>query len=419
MKVLFLLCVLFFSAISQAEERTEIILANDSDILIQKFDSDGKTLLIWVPSEYGIRSGSIPFAYSVQYEGVDVWMVDLHQTYMVPTGRKGYEEFEHEDLYQLIEYAQKQGWKKIFIGGDNRAAGLALKAARQWQLNNPKSQALKGLVFFHPHLVDGYTEIGDKARYITIANETNLPFYLIQPEYSTKYMRSKELIAELEKGGSQVFFHPLKGLNGGYYLRPDEDLNDVNIKAKAKAGALVSSALKLLAVMPYPKAAAPKVVVAAKTEIKRAGYKLKEMTPVAAAPLKIKDEEGRVFNLDDLKGKVVLVNFWATWCGPCVEEIPSLVRLGKKMEGKPFKVVTVDIGETKEHVTQFLKMLKIEPNFKVLFDTDGQAAKDWKIYAYPSNYILGKNHKVRYAFRGALEWDNADTIGVIERLIAE
>jgi hypothetical protein len=89
------------------------------------------------------------------------------------------------------------------------------------------------------------------------------------------------------------------------------------------------------------------------------------------------------------------------------------------MEGKPFKVVTVDIGETKEHVTQFLKMLKIEPNFKVLFDTDGQAAKDWKIYAYPSNYILGKNHKVRYAFRGALEWDNADTIGVIERLIAE
>ncbi len=416
---LLLLTLLLISLIAQAETRTEITLPNETDLLVQQFHSDNETLIIWVPSEYGLRSGSMPFAYNVQAEGVDIWMVDLHQTYMAPVGRNGFKTFEYEDIYWLIDYAVKQGWKNIYLGGESRAANLALKAARQWQIKQPDKPVLKGLVFFHPHLIDGYTEIGDKADYVKIAKESNLPIYLFQPQYSTKYLRSKELIKHLEVGGSQVFFHPLLGINGGYHLRPDDDLNEADIIEKAKAGERVARALKMLAFMPLPQTAANEYKGKLKKDSKREGYKLKAMQATTPPKLNIKDQFGKPFDLTDVKNEVVLINFWATWCGPCVEEIPSLMRLSKKMKGKPFKVVTVNIGETPKHVIDFFNVLKIKPNFEVLFDTDGKAVDDWKIYAYPSNYLLDKNHQIRYGYRGALHWDDENTVKIIEALIAE
>ena len=89
------------------------------------------------------------------------------------------------------------------------------------------------------------------------------------------------------------------------------------------------------------------------------------------------------------------------------------------MEGKPFELVTINIGETRQHVDKFFKTLDIDPNFEVLFDPEGVAAKNWNIYAYPSNYLLGKNYKIRYAYSGALQWDNVDTVTTVMSLINE
>ena len=112
-----------------------------------------------------------------------------------------------------------------------------------------------------------------------------------------------------------------------------------------------------------------------------------------------------------------MVNFWATWCGPCVKEIASLLRLIERLKDQPFRVVPVNIGESKARVEAFLKKRKVTPNFKVLFDPDGKVARQWKIYAYPSNYLLNKQHKVRYGYRGALEWDEPHIIETIQELL--
>jgi thiol-disulfide isomerase/thioredoxin len=133
--------------------------------------------------------------------------------------------------------------------------------------------------------------------------------------------------------------------------------------------------------------------------------------------LRLTDGDDRTVTLGDGGDTVIMVNFWATWCAPCVKEIASLVRLGDHFDGQPLRVLAVNIGETPEQVTAFFQRRDIEPNFAVLYDRDGQAARDWRVYAIPSTYLLDRDRAIRYGYRGALRWDHPEVIGIVQRLI--
>src|SRR4051794_23566299 len=82
------------------------------------------------------------------------------------------------------------------------------------------------------------------------------------------------------------------------------------------------------------------------------------LTPASGAsapPFLLKDLEGRGYDLAALRGKVVLINFWATWCEPCRQEMPSIERLTQKLGGKPFVVLAVNLDEPESRIRQFLK----------------------------------------------------------------
>jgi thiol-disulfide isomerase/thioredoxin len=132
-------------------------------------------------------------------------------------------------------------------------------------------------------------------------------------------------------------------------------------------------------------------------------------------PLKLQDLKGAWHDLESLRGKVVLVNFWATWCPPCVHEIPSMQRLKNRMQGKPFVILAVDMAEPEQDIRAFLKKFKVD--FTVLLDKDGKALQAWKIFAFPTSFVLGPDGKIRYALPGALEWDAPDVIEKIEALL--
>ena len=135
------------------------------------------------------------------------------------------------------------------------------------------------------------------------------------------------------------------------------------------------------------------------------------------ATLRLRDDDDRIVDIQDLDGEVVLVNFWATWCGPCVKEIASLMRLVEHFEGEPFRVLAVNISEDKAHVAGFFDTLDIEPNFQVVYDHDGSAAKRWRVYAVPSTYLLDRQGRVRYGYRGALQWDKESVIETVNGLL--
>ena len=135
----------------------------------------------------------------------------------------------------------------------------------------------------------------------------------------------------------------------------------------------------------------------------------------ATPPLVLKDLNGKTHDLKQYRGKVVLINFWATWCPPCRAEMPSMQRLKTKMAGKPFVILAVDMGETEAEVKAFLPQVKTD--FTVLMDKDGRALKAWKVFAFPTSYLVDPQGKIRYGLYGAREWDAPDKAQKITQLM--
>ena len=136
---------------------------------------------------------------------------------------------------------------------------------------------------------------------------------------------------------------------------------------------------------------------------------------VTPPPLALKDRSGKVHSLDAYKGKVVLVNFWATWCPPCREEMPSMQRLKEKMAGRPFVMLGVNSGESAEDLAEFLKLVKVD--FDILLDSDSAATKRWKVFGLPTSFLIDHQGKVRYTLTGTTEWDQGEAVALIEELL--
>jgi thiol-disulfide isomerase/thioredoxin len=143
----------------------------------------------------------------------------------------------------------------------------------------------------------------------------------------------------------------------------------------------------------------------------------REMNRVTPPPLVLKDAGGKSHNLAAYKGKVVLVNFWATWCPPCREEMPSMQRLKEKMTGRPFVMLGVDSGESPADLADFLDKVKVD--FTVVFDPDGAATRRWKVFALPTSFLLDQQGKVRYVLAGPAEWDGKEAVDLIEGLLKQ
>jgi len=118
--------------------------------------------------------------------------------------------------------------------------------------------------------------------------------------------------------------------------------------------------------------------------------------------LRLPDLEGKEHALEAYRGKVVLVNFWATWCEPCKEEMPSIERLRRSLEGRPFAVLAVNLAEPDSRVQRFLSQVPL--GFPVLMDRDTAAAKAWKARLLPATYIIGPDGRIRYSYLGELDW---------------
>ena len=409
-----LLTILFLSSIVIADDKIEIELSSGEVILADTFKADGDTLYLYLPSERGFGKGHIPAAQQLAFDGSDVWVLDLHTSYMVPKNRSSINKFSIDDLVELISLTQDKGFKQLFFVSSGRGAQLALKAAYQWQIKNPDDVYLKGHIFHSPHLIKGAPALGTEAEYVNVAKVSNLPIYMILTQYSTKYFRAKEILQTLKLGGSSVFVHRLKGVRGGFYMRNEEDLTKLDLKVKADLANIYIQAANLLStVTPL----SPKTLSKRKSTKSSLNFSepmLKTYKGKQNIVLQLKDLNGNIVKLSDYKDKVILLNFWASWCKPCIKEIPSLVRLGDKLKQQDFQIITVNVGESAREISDFKKRVKFD--LPILLDDEGKAVQDWGVYAYPSNFILDKNAIIRYTFRGALEWDSPAIIKTIKKL---
>lgn len=127
--------------------------------------------------------------------------------------------------------------------------------------------------------------------------------------------------------------------------------------------------------------------------------------------------DGRQVDLKALRGRVVLVNFWATWCEPCREEMPSLERLRAKLAGKPLEVLTVNYGENPERIDAFLRERAI--SLPVLLDPAKEAATAWGAGGLPMTFLVDARGRVRYSAFGELDWSEGEALRVVRSLLDE
>jgi len=133
--------------------------------------------------------------------------------------------------------------------------------------------------------------------------------------------------------------------------------------------------------------------------------------------LNLPDLSAQPRSLDEFAGKVVLVNFWASWCTPCLEEMPAIRRLAAAMRDKPFVVIGVNVGEVRRRVQMTVQRLEID--FTTLLDKHSSVFKNWGATVLPTTYVLDQDGRVRYIGQGPLEWDRADIIELLGQLTEE
>lgn len=137
------------------------------------------------------------------------------------------------------------------------------------------------------------------------------------------------------------------------------------------------------------------------------------------APLDFFGADGKKHSLNEFKGEVVLVNLWATWCPPCVAELPALDRLQKKLKGKKFRVVAVNLDRKGEaaHVTEFFAKEKIT-HLTPYWDKERQVPEKWKYEGLPVSWLLNRDGMIVGEFNGPFEWDKGEALKKVERAAA-
>jgi peroxiredoxin len=126
--------------------------------------------------------------------------------------------------------------------------------------------------------------------------------------------------------------------------------------------------------------------------------------PFAAPDFALKGEDGKTYRLADYRGKVVVLNFWATWCPPCRYEMPSMERAYRKVKGEEIAILAVNVGEDEATVFAFTGQYPV--SFPLPLDMDGSVVAKYPVIGLPTTFIIDPRGQVTHRAIGGREWDD-------------
>ncbi len=401
------------------DETFPLTLSDGVEIPTHRFGSGGQRLL-WLPGEQGILADTdYPLAMNMAELGMEVWLPDLHTAYTIPAGTGSLRKIPEQVIAEMLELALPENADQTaFLLSSGQGAALAIQGLHTWQATHGKEdKRLGGLILAYPDLLADKPKSG-KPTFLPATYEIHTRIYLFQAEQASR-QATEGLSEALEQGGSVVYTQHVKDVAAGYLQR--EESEEEMMQASVFPAEL-QQALTQLAGTALP-APATEGVAGANAEADMAAlrtpqtsstpgtglqpYPGNELAPV----LKLTDINGKTIDLADYRGKVVLLNFWSTWCPPCIKEIPSLGKLQDKFPKKKFVVLSVDIGEEAKDVKAFLE--NVPADYPVMLDPDNTSVQAWKLHAFPSTFLIDREGYIRFAYFGGLEWDEPEVVTFI------
>ncbi len=149
----------------------------------------------------------------------------------------------------------------------------------------------------------------------------------------------------------------------------------------------------------------------ARADLNATAWPARSATPALELP----DQQGRSVSLSALKGRVVLINFWGTWCDPCREEMPTLQQLSDIYRPDQLTVLTVNVKDRPEKAAQFMRNAGL--SMPVLRDPDGAVAKAWQVRVFPTTIVLSSDGKARWRVVGASDWTGREAGKLVADLL--
>ena len=133
--------------------------------------------------------------------------------------------------------------------------------------------------------------------------------------------------------------------------------------------------------------------------------------------IELQDLYGADVKISDFRGKIVFLNFWATWCPTCVVEMPSMEKLHRKLKDRDFVLVSISLQDPAAEVKRFFKQNKL--TFTALLDSTGKTVPGFGIRAIPTTLILDKTGRIIGRVMGTREWDSRESVAMFEQLIVD
>ena len=140
------------------------------------------------------------------------------------------------------------------------------------------------------------------------------------------------------------------------------------------------------------------------------------LEPFPAPALQLDDLDGWPYRLEEDRGALVFVHFWASWCGPCRREMPAIQRMWNALEAEGLRIALVNTAEDEETVFSFLA--GHAPDIRPLMDRDGQQTEAWQPRGLPATYLVDRDGLVRYQAIGGRPWDEEPYLGFLRGLLA-
>lgn len=129
------------------------------------------------------------------------------------------------------------------------------------------------------------------------------------------------------------------------------------------------------------------------------------------------DIDGENFELDKTRGNWVFLHFWASWCGPCREEMPAIQHLANAMQDESFKIIMINTAEDEDTIFEFLAAINVELN--TLMDVDGLVTEVWKPRGLPTSFLINPKGEIKYQAIGGREWNKPEYINFLKQLIGK
>ena len=391
----------------------QVELEDGNDIHVEVWPAEGDLLMIWLVDHDQSRPQFERMLQRINALGIELWRIDPLADYFLPRSSENVRTLSGEGIAAVIAAAHSRSDKRLLLASYDRMPLPLLRGVRLWSQQHAERERLIGSILYYPNLFGPAPIAGQSPELDPIVSASNYPLVVVQPTEGSQRWRLPRVMEAFWAAGAPAHVQLLEGVRDWFFMhRPGEDpLED---RATEAVPAQILRLARLLQAADKPQHALPLVRSAPQAA------KVQELVafekPRQAAGLDLLNDRGRRTSTG-FADRVTLVSFWATWCPPCVEEVPSLNALRAHYKDRPFALISVDFRESVAAVEKFRR--RIDVDFPVLMDSDGRASLAWGVFSFPSSFLVDREGRIRYSINRAIDWNTPQVHAVIDALLAE